>query len=166
MSSKSTRTPGNSASPPIPFAESDASLLRTRPSRDAASYLVYQLLILFNNLVHTLTRKFKLVCNKSKGLAASMQVNNSRVSIGVGLWTRAQRAPLPTWNCFNFCNSFRGEFSLAAALTQVTNPGTERQRGLVDIFDMGGGDKAVTLSSGELVNCCKGEVESRDVVHG
>jgi len=95
-----------------------------------------------------------------------MEVKNSRVPIGVGLWTRTQRAPLPTWNSFNFCDSFRGKFSLAAALTQVTNPGTERQRGLVDVFDMCGGDKAVTFSSGELVDCCKGKVEARDVVHG
>lgn len=79
-------------------------------------------------------------------------------------WT--QRAPLPTRNLFEFLDSLRGKLALAATLSKITNPRTERKRVLSHVLDVSGGNSTMPFARGELIDGCNGEVESCYVVHG
>lgn len=140
------------------------SSLGTRPLSHRGSN--YYLFLFTYNLVNSLARKFKCICNKSKRFSAVMQRHYLGISRGIGSRSWSQRAPLPSWNTFNFFDFRCGQLSLAATLAEVTNPRTQRLRDLLDVLKVGRGNVAVTLARLEGINGCNYQVESRDVVHG
>lgn len=133
---------------------------------DAALWALSQLLILFNYLVHTLPGKFKFVRNKTERFSSSMQIKNLGVSVRIRLRAWSQRAPLPSRNLFKFLYSLRGQLALAAALSKITNPRAKRKRAFPKMLDVSGGNSTMSFASGELIDCCNGEIESCYVVHG
>ena len=142
-----------------------ATTPRTLPSLGVFSFVLSALPSLFNNLVHTLTRKFEFVRNKTKRFSAAVQIKNLEISIRVRLRAWSKRAPLPSWNTFKFLYSFRGKLSLAAPLPEVANPRTQRKSVGAQVLHVSGGDIAMSLPRGELVYCCKGEIKTCYVVH-
>lgn len=131
----------------------------------AASSALRALPCLLNNLVYTLAGKFKFICNITKRLSAAVQIKNLHISIGIRLRSWTQWAPLPSWNTFKFLNSFGRKLPLASTLPKVTNPRTQGKSIGAKVFDMIGRNAAMPLACGELVDGCKGEIESSDVVH-
>lgn len=113
--------------------------------------------MLFNNLMNALTRKVKLISNCAQRLSSSVHLKNLEVSVGIRLRARTQRAPLPIANSLQLGNLFLRQLSLAATLTQVANPRTERQGSAIHVLNVHCWDTAMTLSSNEVVNGCKGE---------
>ena len=143
----------------------DARPPRTPPLLDVSSFPLGALPRLFNNLVHTLTRKFEFIRYKTQRFSAAVQIKNLEISIRIRLRSWTQWAPLPSWNTFKFLNSFGRQLSLASPLPKVTNPRTQGKSIGADVFDVGGGDIAMSLPRGELVDCCKGEIKTCYVVH-
>ena len=119
-----------------------------------------------NNLVHSLARKLKFVSNITQRLAVNMQRHNLIVAICVRCRPWTQRAPLPTWNTFKFFDFGCRKLSPAAALADVTGPGTQWVGRTINIFHMGRRDKAVPLPLQVGIDGLDCQVESRNVVHG
>ena len=124
------------------------------------------LLRFLNNLVHSLARKFKFISNITQRFTCSMQRHNLIVSIRVRCRPWTQRAPLPTWNTFKFFDFGCRKLSPAAALADVTGPGTQWVGRTINIFHMGRRDKAVPLPLQVGIDGLDCQVESRNVVHG
>lgn len=135
----------------------------TLPSPDAS---LRNLRILANNLVNALARKFKLICYKAQRFPSSMQIQNLRVSVRIRRRPWTQRSPLPVANLLESLNAVAAQLPLAATLSKVTNPGAERQRLAVDVFDVSGRDSTVPLPLHEPVERSNCKIETRDVVHG
>lgn len=120
---------------------------------------------LFNYLVNALPRKVELVRNKTKRFSSSMQIQNSRVSVGIRRRPWSKRSPLPVANLLEPLDAVAAQLSLAVPLAKITNPGAERQRFTINVFDVSGRDPAMSLAREELIECCNCEIETRDVVH-
>ena len=138
-------SPGRS----LPYRRSSPEI--RLPSRRGSNFYFF---LFANNLVHSLARKFEFVCNKSKRFATVMQLHYSRISGGICGRTWTQRAPLPSWNTFNFFNFGCGQLSLAAALTEVTNPGPQWLKSPVYVLQVGCGNQAVPLAFPERIDGC------------
>jgi len=124
------------------------------------------LLCFLNNLVHSLARKLKFVSNITQRFACSMQRHNLIVSIRVRCRPWTQRAPLPTWNTFKFFDFGGRKLSPAAALANVSSPGTQRVGRTIDVLHVGRRDKAISLPLQVGIDGLDCQVESRNVVHG
>ena len=116
--------------------------------------------------MHSLARKLKFISNITQRFAGNMQRHDFIVSVRVRCRPWTQRAPLPTWNTFKFFDFGDRKLSPAAALADVTGPGTQWVGGTINIFHMGRRDKAVPLPLQVGIDGLDCQVESRNVVHG
>jgi len=156
---------GNSKAPETICFDARRPLPKLYRTLDAVSRGLYSLPHLLHNLVNALARKVKFICDKTQRFSAAMEFKNLRVSIKIRLGSWAQRAPLPSRNLFKFLHAFAAQLSLSTALSKITNPRTKRKRGAVHVLDVCRGNSTMSFSSGELVDGCNGEIETRDVVH-
>ena len=131
----------------------------------AAYWALSALPRLLHYLMHTLSRKFEFIRNKTERFSAAMHIENLYVSIRVRLRAWSQRAPLPTRNLFEFLDSLGGKLALAATLSKITNPRTQRKGVFTHVLDVSGGNSTMSFARGELIDGCNGEIESCHVVH-
>ena len=127
--------------------------------------LIKLLLLILDNLVNSLARKFKHICNCTERFTTSVHFDNQNISTFVHSWARAQRPPLPIWNHFKHFDAVFAQLFFLVPLTHITNPCAQRDFMSVDELNKNSRDSTVPFASSEISQTFKCQFETCKVVH-
>jgi len=130
-----------------------------------ASHMMSDHRILANNLMDSLPRQIKLICDLAKRLSAAVEFHDSDIPVRVSGRTRTQRPPLPSTQRFKRSDARGGELPFPSALTKISNPRAKRDFHFADKLSVDGRDSEVAFPLAETIECFKGQFKPRDVVH-
>ncbi len=122
--------------------------------------------VLADDLVNALTAQLILLSQIAEREPSPVVAQDQCVAGIVRGGARAQRAPLPTRDSFEFLDAVLREFSSLATLPDVADEGTEFDVGAGHVLDVQSRDSAVAFAFAELLEGGQVHVETHVVVHG
>ena len=118
-----------------------------------------------DNLMNSLAAELVLVGDLSQAQAIAAKLRNFIITIILRRGPWLQRTPLPTWNLIQGLDPIKRNLIFLISLTNITNPGSERNFFSFANFYMDGRHAAMTLARRELIECFYVNFKSCLVVH-